>query len=202
MINKKITQIFLFNLALIASCGAPASALDRADANMFSANNIFFYDPSEDTCGDEDNGIFKGAQFTFDDEELRKLVRAAKNENGCNIEAIKTELSIMANLYEKNGADFDSLGSYIATGKWFASSTKEAYNNGTADVSDEELNAAKEVLLKGNRTLPPQIVEHDCIASIKGCTNQISNDEGKTWITVTVNDKDKFTKDKTEARGT
>lgn len=143
----------------------PAFALDSGKLNMFSQNNILFYNP-DDGCKATPNGIFKGTQYSLSDAEIAGLARAAENENSCNINAIKSELSIMANLYEKNGSSYSSIVNYVTNSGWFAGGTVAAYNNTSYTPKQELLDAVKDVLVNGNRVLPPEINEHDCIGDI------------------------------------
>ena len=103
------------------------------------------------------------------DAELWDLAEVAMHENSANITAFKNELSIMANLFEYNSNDPISghnLWNYIGTGGWFATSN---YINGSHDdnISSTYLDATRDVLMKGNRTLPTQILEHDCVGDLE-----------------------------------
>ena len=97
-------------LAIIFAGLSPVStfALSSSQLNMFSQNNILFYNP-DDGCKVTPNDIYKGAQYSLTDEEIAGFARAADNENNCNLNAIKSELSIMANLFEANGSDSSSI---------------------------------------------------------------------------------------------
>lgn len=150
-------------------------AISSTQLDMFAQNNILFYDPDESTtCETTPNGIYKGVQYNLTDEEIRGFARMAKGENSCNTVAFRTELSQMANLYERNGKN-EGIVKYITRkpGKpenggengWYA--TYQNFNNSSISVSDEEFKIAKDVLVNGNRNLPPQVVEHDCIGDIK-----------------------------------
>lgn len=103
------------------------------------------------------------------DAELWDLAEVAIHENSANITAFKNELSIMANLFEHNSNDSingHNLWDYIGTGGRFATSN---YINGSRDdnISSTYLDATRDVLMKGNRTLPTQILEHDCVGDLE-----------------------------------
>lgn len=115
-------------------------------------------------------GLYKGKGYNYSDEEIKRLVAAAKSENGCNVEAVKDELSIMANLTEERG--YDSIIEYIqlpVPPGFFVSTTGAAYRgSGHNSVSDEEFQAAVDVIRNGNRTMPKGINEHDCLGDLTG----------------------------------
>ena len=150
--------------------GSFCSALTNQKLNMFSQNNIMFYDPDEclpggpSTSSTFAGGTFPGNGFNASDDELARLYRAAVSENSCSPGAIKNELSIMANLAEKNG--YSSVGDYVLHGRWFAGHTRDVYNYSSEPVSAEELEIARDIINNGNRTFPPQLVEHDCIGDL------------------------------------
>lgn len=112
--------------------------------------------------------------YEFNDTQLYDLLDVANGENGGSDTAIQTEMSIMANLYEKNGASGgnyteEGMLNYIRNGGWFAEGNAKKIGDGTHDNhSVERLNMARDIYNNGNRTLPVQILEHDCIV----CGNQ------------------------------
>ena len=108
-------------------------------------------------------GIWKGKTYNLSDGQIYGMTHMAKNEQG-SVDGIKFELSLMANKAEKDNRS--DIVDYIRNSSWFASSTRSAYNESKGSLSDAEVNAAKDVLVNGNRVLPPQILEHDCIGDI------------------------------------
>ncbi len=111
-------------------------------------------------------------KYNFTDAQLRGILSMAEHENGSTLRAVKSEVSIMANLYEKKGGNYSDLIDYVKNGKWFASDTVAAYNEShNPAFGNEELEAAKDILNNGNRTLPPQIDEHDMIGDIETAKN-------------------------------
>lgn len=113
------------------------------------------------------SGVSSGAggcdftKYDYSDGDLKKLAAIAASENGDTIEALKNEMSLMANLYEsKRGKGFSSVLDYVLNGKWFGSKKGSV---STSRVSSEELAAARDIFNNGNRTLPKEVDEHDCI---------------------------------------
>ena len=153
------------------SSSSATQALTPSQLIEYSLNNIYFYDP--DACSDipTDNGVYKGTVFTgLDNTYLTAFARAASAEQS-SLEGAKFELSILANLYDKNCASANGDCSYTAASLahylllpvppgWFATRTKDAYN-GSGSVPQEYIDAAKDILMNGNRTLPHGIDEHD-----------------------------------------
>ncbi len=115
-------------------------------------------------CHDSDSseGQYSAKSFDASDDELKRLVNVAKAENPCTFSAIKHELSLMANLTESK--KYESVGDYVVNGGWF--STAEKYYGSTDGVTDEEFEAARDIIRNGNRTLPKEIVEHDTFGDI------------------------------------
>ncbi len=153
-------------------------------------NDILFYCPQlKNNCESSSNGIYKGAQYSFSDDELKRLWWAASAEEDQAGEAgIKTELSFFANYYEESGGEpgntqglIDRITErYFAPEHnhgWFATVTGQAYETGRAgdrtfgEPTGEQISIAKDILNGGNRTIPPEIDEHDSISDIKNATN-------------------------------
>ncbi len=157
---------FLGAFVFVVLSPFPTYALDNTKLNIFSQNNILFYNP-DDGCKVTPNGVYKGEQYTLTDEEIAGFARAAENENSCNINAIKSELSLMANLYEKKGSSYSSIAKYVTDGGWFSGGTVAAFKNSSKTPKSEYIDAVKEVLVNGNRVLPPEIDEHDCVGDLE-----------------------------------
>ena len=117
--------------------------------------------------------------------QIQDLAEVALGENGMTMTMFKNQLSLMANLYEAGRQDgnqgqspmFNGMFSpineenlmkyigYGGRGHWFAT---HDYVNGKTEtvngesVTSEMLDAVKEIFVEGKRTLPPEILEHDC----------------------------------------
>lgn len=172
------TQLAYVVLFLVVTVFLALVAPHHADAVLspeqlidYSLNSILFFD----SCSTKpvDNGMYKGTVFTgLDNTYLNAFARAAAAEQG-SLDGVKFELSILANLYDKNCASANGDCSYTASSLahylllpvppgWFATSTKDAYN-GSGNAPQEYIDAAKDILVNGNRTLPHGIDEHDGI---------------------------------------
>ncbi len=177
-------QTFLYSILLFVVIipTYPASALKAETLYEYGLNNIFYYDPEGENCDDtpSSNGKYKAAQYSFTEEQLKNLVRAAFAEQGPSGEGYKTELSVFANVYEAGGGEpgnSEGLISYLLNGSWFASSTGQAYRTGCSpwecygEPSQEQVAAAKDILNNGNRVIPPEVDEHDSISDIASVSN-------------------------------
>ena len=112
-----------------------------------------------------------GRKYSLSDTELRGLCGIAEAEQG-SIEGAKAEASLMANLYEllPSSSKFYNKGlyNYVLNSGWFASAQAHA----SRGCSGNYLNAVRDVLVNGNRTLPLYINEHDCyICNSRTCSN-------------------------------
>ena len=135
---------------------------------------------SEDCeCGSgvSTDGIWAGRKYDLTDAQLRGIISMVKNENGETLEMVKTEATLMAGVYEyyrKEPYTADGLVQYLSTpiadGGWFA--TWHNYDESFSGFSQEEYDAVKDILVNGNRTMPPEILEHDCIVTEK-CTGGV-----------------------------
>ena len=105
--------------------------------------------------------VTNGPQYGLSDDDIAYLAYVAKREQG-SVAGSKIELSLMANLYEKNKNKYSSVVDYVKNSGWFSSRSTSSYTNPGADY----VNAAKEVLNDGKRYLPTNVVEHDCLSDI------------------------------------
>ena len=167
----KLWKRFLIGLVAVTTCFVASTSvyakISEEELYFYGQNGIYFYDGSGLLCDTTPNGLFKGEQYILTDDEIDGFARAAASENNCNINAIKNELSIMANLYEKYGSNYSSIVDYLKNGKWFAGSTKRAFDNDSFQPSEAHINAVKQVLVEGNRTLPAEVLEHDCVGDLE-----------------------------------
>ena len=100
---------------------------------------------------------YKFKKYNLSKDDIQILAYVAKREQG-TVKGAKAELSLMANLFESRGSNFSSIVDYVLHSGWFASASTGGKTNEASYV-----NAVREVLIKGNRTLPPGVNEHDCI---------------------------------------
>ena len=112
-----------------------------------------------------------GTQYELSDDDIAYLAHVAKREQG-SVEGAKLELSLMANLYEKNKTKYKNVVDYVKNSGWFSTKSTSSYTNPGADY----VQAAKEVISEGNRYLPTNVVEHDCLSDISSISTGSVND--------------------------
>ena len=110
---------------------------------------------------DTSTPVGEGTKYNLSDDDLSHLAYVALREQG-SVEGAKLELSLMANLYEKNKGRYSSVRDYVDNSGWFASGSLTGYTY----PGDAYVQAAREVLNDGKRYLPSNVVEHDCISDL------------------------------------
>ena len=110
---------------------------------------------------DTSNPVGTGTTYNLTDNEIAFLAYVAKREQG-SVEGAKLELSLMLNLYEKNKSKYSSVTDYVERSGWFAKNSRTNYTY----PGDAYVAAANEVIRQGNRYLPSNVVEHDCLSDI------------------------------------
>ncbi|MBR3210755.1 MAG: hypothetical protein IKF71_02325 [Bacilli bacterium] len=110
---------------------------------------------------DTSTPVGTGAKYNLSDSDLAFLAYVAKREQG-SIEGAKLELSLMANLYEKNKSKYSSVVDYVKRSGWFGSRSTSSYTY----PGDSYVAVARDVLSEGNRYLASNVVEHDCLSDI------------------------------------
>lgn len=166
--KKWFRSVFLVGFSLIFTIMSPAAVFAKLSSSQlyeYAQNNILFYDPgAEPDCGYAvSNDTYMGKQFSLTESEILGITRMAIKENSCNLTAVKTEASQMANRHDKEGGS-KTLSEYLTQGTWYH--TRIYYNDPSVVPTEAQINAVKEVLLEGKRNIPPQITEHDCIGDI------------------------------------
>ena len=113
-------------------------------------------------------GVWAGQKYDLTDGQLRGIMAMIKGENGGSLEMVQTEATLMANVYEYYKPEPHTADGFVAylrtppgSGGWFA--TYDDYNESFSDYTQEEFNAIKDIFNNGNRTMPPEILEHDCV---------------------------------------
>ena len=101
--------------------------------------------------------------------QLQKIANLCVQEQG-SMDGVKAEASLMANLLEtspsrqaKYGTDGNGLYNYVRNGGWFY---RAAHFMDGPKVASKYVEAVREVLVEGNRTLPQYVDEHDCFSDI------------------------------------
>ena len=131
------------------------------------------------------------------EEQLRQLATVALQEQGDNNpKGNAAELSIMANLYEKNkdtNGGYSSVWDYVYRGGWFSETKKYMKSCVTlsgisVDNHPEIVELARTILVDGKRTLPGYVDEHDSVADIESVTNDgasINKNDSSQYISHT-----------------
>lgn len=130
----------------------------------------------------------KFPKYSLTQKQIRGLANIVLHENSCTTEAMYAEASLMANLTDIYGNDHATVDRLIktATGGWFAHG-KDRYNAGT--INKAAIKAVTDVIVKGKRTLPRYVNEHDCLSDIEWVKNN-----GKKF---SVNSRSKYQMHKT-----
>jgi len=112
------------------------------------------------------DGSFQYTKYNISDAQLMGLLAVAERENGSSSNAILSEISLMANSYERNGAapyTADGLIDYVLYSGWIDSKSANAYNELHTPKYSNTIEGAKKILNQGKRTLPKQILIQDCL---------------------------------------
>lgn len=100
--------------------------------------------------------------YTLSNSQLKGIANLCYQEQG-TIKGASAEASIMCNLFEKQ-KKYTDLYDYVRNGGWFA---RSAYWMDNGSSSGAVVEAVKDVIINGNRTLPTYVDEHDCFSDIK-----------------------------------
>lgn len=115
---------------------------------------------------DTSKPVGTGTKYSnLSNDDLARLAYVAEREQG-SVEGAKLELSLMANLYEKNKDHYSSVLDYVDNSGWFADGSTSGYSY----PGDEYVAAAREVLQNGNRYLASNVVEHDYLGDLVYCS--------------------------------
>lgn len=119
------------------------------------------YEQAKKTFLEDEAARYMGQKYNLSNTELNGLCGVARSEQG-SIEGAKAEASLMANLYEllsKNSKYYgNGLYNYVRNGGWFSNAARHMDEGCSSDYLD----AVRDVLVNGNRTLPLYVNEHDC----------------------------------------
>ena len=119
----------------------------------------------------DDSTITIGQKYKLSASELKGLCGVAKAEQG-SINGAKAEATLMANRYEllSSSSKYYKKGlyNYVRNSGWFA----HAASHMSQGCPSDYLQAVRDVLVNGNRTMPLYIDEHDCFnCNSKRCSN-------------------------------
>lgn len=130
------------------------------------------------TTSNNNNQASDGGSFptySITDEQAKGIAGVLKYEQGQDEKAFKAEVSLLANLVDKDGKKHSAQDVVNKVkGAWFgASRAPGRYAEGTTNQS--LIKYVKDVLVDGKRTLPRYIDEHDCFSDILSATNNGSS---------------------------
>ncbi|MCM1508841.1 MAG: hypothetical protein NC177_17175, partial [Ruminococcus flavefaciens] len=105
--------------------------------------------------------------YNLTETELKKIASLCQQEQG-TAKGAAAEASLMANRFEMYGSKYSSVYDYARNSGWFA---KAGTYMDKMNATDAVVEAVRNVLIYGKRTLPGYIDEHDCFSDLKSCTN-------------------------------
>lgn len=147
--------------SIIEDSVAKDSATELQNSSKVNYNNKLSYKVGTNII-QVNEPVAKGQQYELTQEEINYLAYVASREQG-TVEGAKLELSLMANLYESfRGTKYSSIVSYVDKSGWFGKNNRSKYYY----PGDEYVAAVEDVLVDGNRYLPTNVDEHDCISDI------------------------------------
>ena len=110
------------------------------------------------------SAVMAGQKYTnLTETEVKELCGVAKAEQG-SIDGARAEASLMANLYELLDTSSKYYGkglrNYVRNSGWFAHAASHM-SQGVSSCPSDYIQAVRDVLVNGNRTLPLYVNEHD-----------------------------------------
>lgn len=162
---------------------------------------------AKQTYVDDTSAMYMGRHYNIPESELDGLCVIAKTEQG-SIDGARAEASLMANLYEllrpTNKYYGNGLYNYVRNSGWWSNSANKMDRGG---CPANYMNAVRDVLNNGNRTLPFYVNEHDCSNCSKAhaCGSVDKGDickietDGVTYSTMSeIQDRSNYRKDITK----
>lgn len=130
-------------------------------------NELIKNNANENTSSDSD-GVIIGQKYNLTESQLQDLAKICQREQN-SARGAAAEASLMANRYELLSASSKyknkGLHNYVLHCGWWAPANKGTYKS--TNLKPEILNAVRNVLINGNRTLPLYIDEHDWRGDLK-----------------------------------
>lgn len=120
-------------------------------------------------------------KYTLTKTKLQKISNLCLQEQGTVIGAA-AEASLMCNLFELQ-TKYSDLYDYVRNGGWFY---RAAYYMDNGHAGESVVNAVKDVICNGKRTLPEYINEHDCFSDIKSISTGSIRDRSAYVKDVTI----------------
>ena len=112
-------------------------------------------------------------QYNLTDTQIRHLAIICYREQGSNDAGVRACASHMCNYYEKyQKRNFPSVYECTFGAGWYWDKAKnEAWVKNHPSVSQKVIDAVKDVIVNGNRSLPSYVDEYDCLSDIKTAKN-------------------------------
>jgi hypothetical protein len=153
--------------------GTAIGEILNVDGNIATNNGVI----------DTSKPIGTGTKYEISDEDLKYLAFIAYREQG-SVEGAKLEISLILNLYESSTykGKYPDVVSFVKNSGWFATA-KQSYSY----PGDAYYQVAESIVRNGDRYLPSNVVEHDCLSDITSISTGSVNDRnsyipGKTVI--------------------
>lgn len=126
----------------------------------------------------------KFPKYNLTTKQIRGLANIVQHEQGTKA-GMYAEASIMANLTDIHG-DMDATPTKLiakATGGWFAYGKKRYQDgyDGKVSVSSTAIQAVQNCIVRGYRTLPRFVNEHDCLSDINSVDHGVKSNK-HAWI--------------------
>lgn len=132
---------------------------------------------------DTTSSKYTGKKYTgLTNQQKKQLAYIAYKEQG-SVEGAKVELSLMANRTEYKG--YKCVHNYVMNSGWFYLPKKGLVPDNPT-VSQSYIDAVEEVLVNGNRYVPSNVLEHDCIKDIKSISTGDKSDRNDYIPNVTI----------------
>ena len=186
-----VVDLVIFVVILVASAGYIALFCKTDENGNLIINDelvMSTYNPNGNENGSNGSNstetVFE--KYNLSNDEIEKLARVCYKEQASEAGAA-AEASLMCNLFESSrGNGYDSVYDYVRNSGWFANA-KNHMDNSTCP--DNIVTLVANVIMKGIRTLPGYIDEHDCFSDIVSATNNNG--------AITVSDRSKYKKNET-----
>lgn len=116
--------------------------------------------------------IYKGKSYNLTESQIRGLANICYREQGSNDAGVRACASHMLNYYEryqtkKYSNPFDCT---VKSGWYGTESFNKPYINGNY-APQSVINAVRDVILNGNRSIPSYVDEYDCLSDIASASN-------------------------------
>ena len=150
-----------------------SNAMSNVIASMYNGEQVDLFNGSGSSSGGDSSTSVTGTgdfpKYQLSDAQIKGIANIIDHEQP-GVEGKYAEASIMANLTDINGDAKATTSNLIHTAKtWFAYGDTRFSNPGSP--TSTAINAVKDVIIGGKRTLPRYVNEHDCFSDITSVSN-------------------------------